>query len=53
MPRFARLHLAIPHVQGPGNIWALLLAAVIGIAMLVGLWMSGSPALHPSNIAPL
>lgn len=49
-PRVGRLHFSFPHIGENGskplhmhalsNIWALLLAAIVGVAVLTGLWMS-------------
>lgn len=51
-PHVGRLHFSMPHGMGDmhfktshmralGNIWTLLLAAIVVTAVLVGLWMAG------------
>lgn len=63
LPRIGRPHFSGPHLVGGrrfkalhiralGNIFALWLAAVLGVAMLVGLWMSANPNFRLSDILP-
>lgn len=44
--RWAAEHLKIPTAPVLGNAWALLLAAIVAMAVLIGLWLS-------SNAPPL
>jgi hypothetical protein len=46
-------HARPMHLPVMGNVWALLLAAILAVAMLAGLWMSTSTSFHPGNILPL
>ncbi len=40
------------HLPVMGNIWALLLAAVLAVAMLAGLWMSITTPFRPAVFVP-
>lgn len=69
LPHLRLPHLRLPHIWRPhltghghasrlhvpvmGNAWALLLAAVLAIAMLAGLWMSTTTPFHPQDVLPL
>ncbi|MDP3852488.1 hypothetical protein [Phenylobacterium sp.] len=63
LPRVGRPHFSMPHrkagehakTRAPlalGNAWALLLAAIVAMAVLIGLWMS-SNAPPPMSALPM
>ena len=45
-------HARHMHVPVMGNAWALLLAAVLAVAMLAGLWMSITTPFRPADFVP-
>ena len=54
LPHIWRPHpMGAMHAPGMANVWALLLAAVLAVAMLAGLWMSITTPFHPGDFVPL
>ncbi|MEK7427347.1 MAG: hypothetical protein AAB108_01770 [Pseudomonadota bacterium] len=45
-------HLRAPRLHALGNIWALLLAAIVVSAVVAGVWMAASTGYAPTAFVP-
>ncbi len=50
--RMEGAHLRAPRLHALGNIWALLLAAIVVSAVVAGVWMAASTGYAPTAFVP-